>query len=315
MRTSALQGDALQPKGIVFHIIHGSFVDGPGVRTTVFLKGCPLRCVWCCNPEGQKLAPEIRLTKSKCNACGRCAMVCPIRIVTVGAHDDEEKVRIKRDACTGCGECINACPTGALGWFGTHMTVNELFERVRKDDKYYRNSGGGVTIGGGEPTLSPSFTYAFMRKCQEEGISVAIDTCGYTASEEGFRILEDADVLLYDLKGMDEAQHLDNTGVKNGIILANLKRLALLGKRIIVRMPFIPGYNDSSEEVRAASQFLSDLNSVEEIDLLPYHKYGVVKYEELGRRYELQIERRPLEYVEYVKRIFEERGLKTQIGG
>jgi len=314
MRASADQGDAPEPKGVVFHLIHGSFVDGPGVRTTVFLKGCPLRCVWCCNPEGQKPEPEIRLTKSKCNACGRCALVCPIRIVTLSAHE-EEKVRIERDACTGCGECINACPTGALGCFGKPMTVSELFERVRKDERYYRNSGGGVTIGGGEPTSSPLFTYAFMRKCQEEGINVAVDTCGYVGSEDGYRILEDADVLLYDLKGVDEAKHLDNTGMKNGIILANLRRLALSGKRIVVRMPLIPGYNDSPDEVRAASQFLSDLRSVEEIDLLPYHKYGVVKYEELGRAYELQIEPRPLEYIDYVKRIFEEYGLKTQIGG
>jgi pyruvate formate lyase activating enzyme len=314
MQASGVQRDAPDPKGAVFHIIHGSFVDGPGVRTTVFLKGCPLRCVWCCNPEGQRAEAEIKLTKSKCNACGRCATVCPTDAVVLN-KDEKEKVRIKRNVCTDCGLCINACPTGALAHFGEIMTASQLFEKVRKDDRYYRESGGGVTIGGGEPTSSPFLTYALMKKCQEDGISVAIDTCGYVGSEQGYRILEEADILLYDLKGMNEAKHVDNTGMKNGIILANLKRLAVSGKRIIVRMPLIPGHNDSLEEVRAASQFLSDLRAVEEIDLLPYHKYGTVKYEELGRTYELQIEPPQLEYVDHVKRIFEEHGLKTQIGG
>ena len=155
-------------RGIVFHIIHGSFVDGHGVRTTVFLKGCPLRCVWCCNPEGQAACLEIKITSGKCNRCEKCMRICPNRAILLNGEGENVRVSIDRDLCTNCKECIDVCFTGALEVFGKDMSVGEVFHIVQQDRLYYQHSGGGVTIGGGEPTSQPSFTYGLLKKCQEK---------------------------------------------------------------------------------------------------------------------------------------------------
>jgi glycyl-radical enzyme activating protein len=287
--------------GLIFHIIHGSFVDGYGLRTTVFLKGCPLKCIWCCNPEGQKNYPEIELTPAECDGCGRCVEVCPINAIKLGTKPGEDKIKLDRELCTNCGRCIEVCFTGALGCFGKYMTVDELFDIVKKDEQFYRESGGGVTIGGGEPTSQPLFTYELMRKCQENYIHVAVDTCGYTQSTEGLKVLEEADLLLFDLKGMDPGEHLKNTGVSNELILANLKRLDAMGKAIIVRVPIIPGYTDSAENIQSTAEFLAGLKSVERVDLLAYHQYGKIKYGQLGRVYKLDIRPPTQEYMNNIK--------------
>lgn len=302
-----------QMRGLIFHIIHGSFVDGYGLRTTVFLKGCPLRCLWCCNVEGQLTEREIKVTSSLCDGCGRCIPTCSTNALALGP---DGVVHVERSLCTNCGKCIDACFTGALDWFGWYLTVDELFDIVKRDEQYYRASGGGVTVGGGEPTFQPLFTYEFLKKCREHYIHSAVDTCGYTLTEAGLRVLEEADLLLFDLKGLDPVEHLKSTGVSNGPILANLKRLAAMGKPIIVRVPLIPGYTDSQQNVTATAELLSGLGSVERVDLIAYHAYGTVKYAQLGREYAL----RETQYLSNdrlleIQNVFEGYGLMTNLGG
>ena len=302
-------------RGLIFHIIHGSFVDGYGVRTTVFLKGCPLRCIWCCNPEGQQGNPEIKFTSSLCDGCGRCVPICPANAIRLAVEAGDGKVEIDRELCTNCEKCIEVCYTGALGYFGRYITVDELFDIVKKDEQFYRASGGGVTIGGGEPTFQPLFTYALLRKCKENYVHTAVDTCGYTLTSEGFRVLQEADLLLFDLKGMEPKEHLKNTGVSNEPILRNLKRLDAMGKSIIIRVPIIPGYTDSAENIKATAEFLSKLKSVERVDLLAYHEYGAVKYEQLGRVYKSHIQPPGEEHINDIKDVFERYGFNVQLGG
>jgi glycyl-radical enzyme activating protein len=300
-------------KGLVFHIIHGSFVDGYGIRTTVFLKGCPLKCLWCCNPEGQATYPEMKFTFSDCNNCGKCIDVCPKNAIKVNPL--LEKAQIDRNLCDNCGDCIDVCYTGALQHFGTYYTVDELFDIIKKDEQYYRSSGGGVTIGGGEPTFQANFTYELMKKCQQNYINVAIDTCGYTTTEEQFKILAEADLLLYDLKGLDTLTHKKNTGVSNEIILYNLKKLDDMSKSIIIRIPVIPELTVDGTNIKKIAVFLKQLKSVERVDLLPYHTYGVIKYEQLGKKYALSTTNNAQPFTINLKQILESFGLKVQLGG
>lgn len=312
-RKNALSGTG---SAVIFNIVHGSFVDGYGVRTTIFLKGCPLKCSWCCNPEGQRLLPEIKFTAEKCDSCGRCMEICPVQAIAENHENCEMKIRIDRELCNNCGRCIDMCCTGALEYFGSHITVEEAFNILKKDERYYNSSGGGVSIGGGEPTFQPEFTYALMKRCQDACIDVAIDTCGYTVNKLGFKILEEADLLLYDIKGIDIVKHQKNTGVSNDLILSNLERLSAMGKPIIIRLPLIPGCNDSEEDINRVAEFLSEKRSVQRIDLLPYHNFGTVKYIQLGKDYKLSALRpHPDEYIDKIKNIFMNLGIKTQIGG
>lgn len=303
-------------RAVVFNLVHGSFVDGYGVRTTLFLKGCPLRCAWCCNPEGQNLYPEIKFTASKCDGCAKCLALCPVGAITRHHKDAENIIQLDRILCNNCGECIVVCHAGAISFFGEQMTVDKAFSVLKKDERYYSSSGGGVTIGGGEPTFQPEFTYALMKKCQEHYIHVAIDTCGYTINDLGFRILAEADLLLYDIKGIDKKRHKVYTGVSNDIILSNLKKLSEMGKPIIIRIPLVPDYNDSEQDIRDTAEFLSGLKSVQRIDLIPYHKFGIVKYDQLGLTYGLpETPHNQDENIDKVLKIFLGFSLKTQIGG
>ena len=301
--------------GIVFNIVHGSFVDGFGIRTTVFLRGCPLRCKWCCNPEGQKYEPELKYTASHCNGCMECLSVCPTGAIKRAETEDGAKIEIDRSLCTNCMKCVDACYMDALDSFGKTYTVDELFNVVRKDMSYYKSSGGGVTVGGGEATVQADFALAFARKCKENFIHVAFDTCGYTVSEKSFEVLKEADLLLYDIKGMDGAVHLKNTGVSNTLILENLKKLDALGIPSIIRLPLIPGYNDYDETIRETAQFLSELKNVVRVDLMNYHEYGRVKYEQLGMPYLVEARPLPQERLDEIAAIFHEKGVKTQVGG
>lgn len=299
--------------GLIFHIIHGSFVDGHGVRTTIFLKGCPLRCLWCCNPEGQQGHPEIKFTAALCDGCGRCIKACPVNAIRQPKEND--KVEIDKKLCTNCGKCIDVCYTQALDFFGKYVTVDELFDIVKRDDQFYRASGGGVTIGGGEPTFQPLFTHALIKKCKENYIHTAVDTCGYALNGEGIKVLDEADLLLYDLKDMDPKSHLKNTSAPLKLILENIKRSNDLGKSIIIRIPLISGHNDSPDNIENMAAFLCRLKSVERVDLLPYHQYGKIKYEQLGKEYKLNIQSPTTEHVNDIKETFERYGLKVQIGG
>ncbi|HUW64350.1 MAG TPA: glycyl-radical enzyme activating protein [Spirochaetia bacterium] len=302
-------------RGLIFHVIRGSFVDGYGIRTTIFLKGCPLRCVWCCNPEGQQVHAEVKFTVSKCDGCGRCVQSCPVQAIQIGREPGDNRVTIDRELCTNCGRCTEVCYTGALECFGKYFTVDELFDVVKKDEQFYRASGGGVTIGGGEPTYQPSFTLEFIKKCRANYIHTALDTCGYTATRAGVRVLEEADLVLFDIKGMDTAEHVRSTGAANEIILQNLKHLDVIGKPLIIRVPVIPGYTDSQEGLKSVAGFLAGLKHVERVDLLAVHEYGKVKYEQLGMEYKLKVQPLGQERLGEIKALFEGHGLNVQLGG
>jgi len=304
--------DAL--KGLVFHVIHGSFVDGPGIRTTVFLKGCPLACRWCCNIEGQATYPELKYIYEHCNGCGKCIPACPAGAIAPG-DGEGAPVRIDRAKCNNCMECVASCYRDALDVFGEYFTVDELFARVKNDIPFYRSSGGGVTIGGGEPSMQAAFTLALLKKCRENYIHTAVDSCGYTTSAEGLRVLEEADMVLFDVKGLDPDAHLRNTAVPNDVILANLKHLDEIRKPVIIRAPLIPGMNDSDEDVEALAKFLSEIRCIERVDLMAYHDYGKVKYEQLGKDYGLDCERQSDERLQQFLDIFKSYSLRVQLGG
>lgn len=302
-----------QIKCIVFNIAYGSYVDGPGSRTTVFLKGCPLRCLWCCNSEGQLKAPELKLETEICTGCGRCENICSENAI----HLENGKItEIDRTKCNMCGKCVSACYMDAIDTFGKEYSVDELMEIILRDKDYFDATGGGVTIGGGEPTMHWQFTGELIRRLHAESIHVALDTCGYTVSPEARALLDEADLLLFDVKGFDPEEHKKNTGVSNELILRNLHEMDAAGKPIIVRMPVIPGCNDSEETIRAEAEMLSKLKSLIRIDMIPYHDYGKIKFGQRGAAYPLEgKEKLPDDRVDAIRSILESYGLTVQIGG
>ncbi len=252
--------------GMIFDIIRNSFVDGPGIRTTVFFKGCNLRCAWCHNPESQSFEPQLMFYKNKCTDCGRCKEVCPNHL----------------EKCDLCGKCEIYCPRDARKICGSQMSVSEIMAEVIKDKDFYEASGGGVTFSGGECMLQIDFLCELLKKCKQKGIHTAVDTAGCVPWESFEKILPYTDLFLYDVKLMDKEKHKQYVGADNTLILENLKRLSKSGKIIIVRIPVIGRVNDNDEEIQAIADFLSSLN-IEKVELLPYHAMGEHKYEALDR--------------------------------
>ena len=250
-------------KATIFDIQRGSFVDGPGIRTTVFFKGCNLRCKWCHNPEGIDREIKMLFYESKCIGCKKCKSVC------------------KSKACILCGECAIYCPSMAREICGREITPRELFDIIARDKHYYKN-GGGATFSGGECLLNPDFLRETLSLCKENGIGTAIDTAGNVPYESIERVMPYTDIFLYDIKCITKELHKAGTGVSNGLILENLKRLKKdFCGRIIIRIPIIGGFNDTEEELRKIKAFLDSLE-IEEVEILPYHTLGVHKYEALG---------------------------------
>lgn len=296
--------------GVVFDVKHFAVHDGPGIRTTIFLKGCPLRCAWCHSPESQSPRPEIAFNPSQCIGCEACVEACPNGAQTLGPE------KILRDLCTGCGSCAEACYAGALTLHGRKATVGELLEEVGKDRLLYETSGGGVTISGGEPTMQPRFASALLKALKEEGYRTALDTCGQVEWETLERILEDVDLVLYDLKHMDPVPHEKMTGVPNWLILSNLRKTSQLDKSLVIRVPVIPGFNDSQGDFRVTGKFLGELGGVDAVELLPYHNLGAPKYAALGRKYTLSHLQLPNpEELVKLGRLLETRGLNVIIEG
>ncbi len=252
-------------KGMIFDIVRNSFVDGPGIRTTVFFKGCNLNCAWCHNPESQSFERQLMFYKNKCTGCGKCKEVCPYNM----------------EKCDFCGKCELYCPNNARKICGMEMTVEEVLSEVLKDKAFYDISGGGVTFSGGECMLQIDFLCETLKKCKENGIHTAVDTAGHIPFEYFERVLPYTDLFLYDVKLFDSEKHKKYTGVENSLIMENLKKLSDEGKEIIVRIPVIGGVNDNAEEIQKIADFLRPLN-ISKTELLPYHAMGEHKFVALG---------------------------------
>jgi len=266
-------------KGIVFNIMRYSVHDGPGLRTTVFLKGCPLICRWCHNPESQASAREIVFRENRCIACGDCMAACPAEAISAPGE-----VPTAEDGCLACGACADACPTEAREIIGRELTVSEVMAEILKDLPFYEESGGGVTFSGGEPLAQPEFLGALLRGCREQGIHTALDTSGAAAFPIINAIRSLVDLFLYDLKIMDDERHQRETGVSNAVILDNLRKLCAAGHAVRVRVPIIPGVTDDQDNLRQIGAFVAALPNRPPIELLPYHAAGMEKYRLLHRQ-------------------------------
>lgn len=271
----------MEREGIIFNIQRFSIHDGPGIRTLVFFKGCNMRCKWCCNPESQNFGPELYFYSEKCIGCLACMNVCPQGAIK--STETGQTVTL-RDLCKNCGNCTLVCYTRAREMKGQKMSVQEVVDMVKKDQAFYESSGGGVTLGGGEPLLRPGFAASVLEECKKSGIHSAIETAGYVSWSSFEAVLPFTDLFLFDLKHMDSKIHEAYTGVGNEIILANLRRLSGLTTNIIVRVPIIPDFNDHDAEILKIARFVSELK-IRELHLLPYHRYGEEKYRYLGREY------------------------------
>lgn len=276
-----------------FYDIQGFSVhDGPGIRLTLFMKGCPLRCPWCHSPESQQFPTELNWMEIKCvgvEKCGNCLNVCPHDAISLGKKkksltDDSEiqLVTVDRSKCDNCGACATACTSKALYMCGTDYTVEEIMERVRRDVPFFKRSGGGVTVSGGECLCQPEFLLALLKKCKEEDIHTAVDTSGFASWDVIEPILPYTDIFLYDIKQLDGDQHKQVIGVPNEIILENARKIAAAGGKFMIRLVVIPMFNDSVEYFDRVGAFIKELgDAVEVVQLLPYHNLGTVKWERL----------------------------------
>ena len=303
--------------GIIFNIERFAIHDGPGIRTVVFLKGCPLRCIWCANPEGQKAEPEILFDERKCDECGLCIDACSLNSI----KKVDEKILIDREICNVCGNCVNICKkygTEALSIIGQWVSVQEVLSEVEKDRLFYENSGGGITLSGGEPLSQPRFVLELLKECKKELLHTAIETSGYAPTRIFRRILKFVDLVLLDIKHMDPRLHKRFTGVSNRLIMKNAMQLSDLKVPTILRIPIIPGYNTSQSNLEDTALFIDKLN-VDEVNLLPYHTFGVSKYKMLGREYKLNRIKIPdNEYMTAIKKSLESKmtsNIQIRIGG
>lgn len=301
-------------KGIIFNIQHYSIHDGPGIRTNVFLKGCFLHCIWCQNPESQSLKPELFYFEEKCTGCGKCVAACPANAIQI----TEAKSKTDRSKCNGSGRCIQVCPNEARSLIGKEMTVQEVFQNVKGDEIFYKRSNGGLTLTGGEPLFQPYFSRKFLSLCQQAGIHTAIETCGYAGWEIFKDILQYVNLVLYDLKHMSSEKHQEYTGVPNNLILDNVRKIYHeLRIPIWARIPVIPGYNDSVQNIHATARFVAtELGTPVPVHLLAYHQLGESKHERLAKEgNSLSVIPPTDEHMLELQKIMASYGLDTHIGG
>lgn len=305
----------LSVQGLLLDIDRFASHDGPGIRTTVFLKGCPLSCVWCHSPESRRSQSELLYQRARCTACGLCVDECPQQALALGQQDGNALAVLDRTLCDACGRCVNVCYPGALKMAGRNVTVGEVVAQVEKDLPYFRSSQGGVTLSGGEPTRQAQFAYHFLRACRERDIHTAMETTGYAQWSTLAPLAEVTDLFLYDIKFVDDEAHRRYVGVPNRVILENLQRLAAAGSEIHVRVPCIAGINDSAEQIEAVARTVSAIG-LSQIVLLPYNAAAGAKYEWLDWDYDLgQIEPQSEATMEELAAVCRGYGLNVQIGG
>lgn len=292
--------------GTVFNTQKFSIHDGTGIRTLIFMKGCPLRCIWCSNPESQRTGPEVMFVRSKCTGCGKCAALCREAAVEDVTFD------IDRSRCVKCGLCTSKCYAGAKKMTGRQVTVREMMELIEKDRIFYTNSGGGVTVGGGEPAMQHGFVEELLKACRESHIHTAIETCGYGRWQDICGMFDNADQIFFDLKAIDPELHRRLTGVSNELILHNAEQAAVRGKDVIFRIPLIPGCNDSLTNIEETGIFVGGLSGNGRnvsIEILPYHDLGRDKYRWLDMDYGLEDTGKPdATQVEELKTILKDHG-------
>lgn len=283
--------------------------DGPGIRTNTFFMGCPLRCKWCQNPENFFGKPVIMHDKNTCIGCGACVEVCPVGCI------DPVDYTIDREACIACGKCAEVCLTEAKELAGKKMTVQEAYDEVIKDKVFYLNSNGGVTFSGGEPTMYTDFLVELIKKLKEDNVNSAIETSGYFSNEKAKKLSESVDVFLYDFKAFHEDVHKEWTGVSNEIIKENLELLTINGNRIVIRIPLIPGVNTDDEFI-AMMEYLSNLDNIIEVNILPFHQIGSSKYSLTDQVYHMEdAEECSGEIADKHADIARSYGFKVNIGG
>ena len=268
-------------EGTVIKISRFCTDDGPGIRTVVFLKGCPLSCIWCHNPESQKKDSEILYSTEKCLHCGKCVLLCPnaCHSLTNGMHEFSLK------NCTTCKKCANSCPASAVEVIGEKVSAEQILDVVKKDCVFYDTSNGGVTVSGGEPLFQPEFTSEILRLCKENGIHTAIETCGFASKTALLTVLKYCDYVLFDIKETDEENHLKFTGVSQKPILENLKTINDMKIPFLIRLPIIPGLNDRKEHFLKVKELAKNLESCKGIEIMPYHVLGAYKYDLLQKNY------------------------------
>ncbi len=310
--TSQSKREELEVKGLVFDIKKYAIHDGPGIRTTVFFKGCPLQCQWCHNPESWSSFAEHGLRKDRCIGCGQCAEACPERAIMLV----ENQPVTDPDKCKLCGRCVDTCMAGAREIIGRQMTVSEVMVEVEQDIIFYDQSGGGVTFSGGEPLMQPEFLLAVLNQCQAQQIHTVVDTSCYAEPKILEMVSERTDLFLCDLKHMDNEIHERFTGVGNNLILDNIKRLSEAGKEIVIRIPVIPGFNDEKANIEATGKFTASLQVVSRIDILPFNRGGKEKSARLTAESKLmQVETPGEEEMNSIAKNLSKYGFEVKIGG
>ena len=273
----------LNNEAVIFDFQKYSIHDGPGIRTIVFIKGCPLSCIWCSNPESQDMKPQVVFFEKNCIDCGKCISICPRSALK---KVSELKI-IDRELCDSCGKCADGCPANAMRKWGKEYTVEEVLSEVIKDQPFYRRSGGGVTLSGGEPLTVPDFSLKLLKKLKENFINTTIETSGFGRWEDLKNLMEYTDIVLYDIKHVNPKKHKELTGVDNKLILENLKKAVESGiSKIILRVPLVPGFNDAEENIKGIFELASSYK-IAKINFLPYHRLGEAKYDRLGMNYKL----------------------------